>query len=465
MIVDRTGLEPGDYSGQVTVTSAGADPGAVTVLMTVLEGPVLSLNTDLIQFGCDTNERTFTISNGGSGTLRWTVAGDQPWITADPDTGSTAEETDEITVTVDRTGMDPGDYSGVITVSPDVGEPQEVAVEICVREAPVLEVDPETLEFGSEETELVLIITNAGTGRLSWSVAEGETWLAVSPDSGSTAAETDEVAVTVDRNGLGAGDYTASIIITPNLGDPREVSVAMSVVDAPYSTSDGTVVIPADESNVIAGYESDGTLTLNGAVDYAEVIDPGDIVIGQDDEAAPNGFLRRVTAKTVQGEMVVLATEPAAMTEAFVGMEIWETHPLRPSDIKSTWLRQGCTLRNAKVDEAFQVGLACVLFDQDGDHNTTDDQIKLLGDYAFTADLFAGIEISSYALQRFECGIETESDVDLGLIAGMGREFDEGAEFDLAEFQLNAIALGGGGLARAGALPEGPCERRSDSVV
>ncbi|MBD3337381.1 MAG: hypothetical protein GF355_17855, partial [Candidatus Eisenbacteria bacterium] len=151
--VDRTGLDPGDYSGQVTVTAAGADPEVVTVLMTVLEDPILMLSTDLIQFGCEANERTFTIANSGSGTLRWTITNDQPWITVDPDTGSTGEETDGITVTVDRTGLDPGDYSGAVTVSPEVGSPQEIAVEVCVPEEPVLEVDPQSLQFGSEETE------------------------------------------------------------------------------------------------------------------------------------------------------------------------------------------------------------------------------------------------------------------------------------------------------------------------
>jgi len=83
------------------------------------------------------------------------------------------------------------------------------------------------VELGATETSGSFTITNsAGTGVLAWSLDdiiyhEGENWIVeISPESGETTG-TSKVLITVDRNGLAPGIYTAEIPVTSNAGSAR----------------------------------------------------------------------------------------------------------------------------------------------------------------------------------------------------------------------------------------------------
>ncbi len=210
------------------------------------------------------------------------------------------------------------------------------------------------------------------------------------------------------------------------------------------STPSTTTVIPPDSSAVIQGYDTAaGVVTMDESSYYAQQIAVGDILIGQDDVDAPNGFLRKVTAKTNQGGSVVVETGPATMMEAFEEMDIDETYSLSPADVKSVKLYNGATFPRDRYGKTFDVSLNCVLYDLDNDPGTTDDQIRLAGNYAFTADLFAKIKIKWFSLKKFETGIKTNQNANLDLIATMQWQFNEEVELDLAEFRLGAIPVGG----------------------
>ena len=185
--------------------------------------------------------------NGTSGTaseydIRYATSliTEQNWSTADsvaaPPTPQAAGS--EETFTVDglsdgtlyyfalKTVDDASNWSELSNVASDTtggGPPEE----------PLLVISPVALEFGSEQTEQLFTITNEGTGTLAWTVAEEETWLTVSPGSGSTTTEADDVTVTVSRAGLDPGDYTGTVTVTPGEGDPEDVTVTMSVAEEP----------------------------------------------------------------------------------------------------------------------------------------------------------------------------------------------------------------------------------------
>jgi hypothetical protein len=130
------------------------------------------------------------------------------------------------------------------------------------------------------------------------------------------------------------------------------------------------------------------------------------------------------------------------MMEAFESMHVAETRQLRPSDVDSVELYDGATFIPTKDDDLFNVDLEIVLYDQDGNHNTTDDQIRLDGNFAFSAAIFAEIEIYWFELKKFEVGIESGQDVNVDLTANLQWEFGDELEFDLAEFHLGAIWIG-----------------------
>ncbi len=210
-----------------------------------------------------------------------------------------------------------------------------------------------------------------------------------------------------------------------------------------YTTPSTTIIIPQDSGTAITSYDTAGTVVLGESSVYAQGVSVGDVIIGQNDTQAPNGFLRKVTSKTTQGNLIVLETEQATMMEAFETMDISETHQLKPSNVKSVKLLRGAKYFPNEDNDTFTVGLSCVYYDQDGDYETTDDQIRLDGEYKFTAALFADIEMDWFTLKKFEAGIETNQNVNVAVTANLQWKFDQEEKFDLAEFQLGAIPVGG----------------------
>jgi len=222
-------------------------------------------------------------------------------------------------------------------------------------------------------------------------------------------------------------------------------SVAPPVPEGPtYSIPDSTTVIPPEDSLIIQSYDpGNGAVTIDGTSEYAQDVAVGDIIIGQNETTAPAGFLRKITQKTDQRGMVVLQTEPAFMAEAFEEMSLSESVELRPSQVRSLKMINGSKFIADKSDKTFSVELGCVLYDQDGDESTTEDQIKLNGVYSFDAVLFADITIEMFELKKFETGIKTTKEATIDLKANLKWEFDRELSFDLAEFRLGAIPVGG----------------------
>ena len=77
---------------------------------------------------------SFTVSNGGTGTLVYTIADDSDWLTVSPDSGDAATETDTISVAYGPEDLTAGAYSALITISDDdaSNSPQTVTVHLTI---------------------------------------------------------------------------------------------------------------------------------------------------------------------------------------------------------------------------------------------------------------------------------------------------------------------------------------------
>lgn len=93
---------------------------------------------------------------------------------------------------------------------------------------PGLVIQPDSLDFDSTQTSLNFYISNPGTGTLDWSVSDDSDWIKVSPSSGNTTTETDEVTVTADTTGLNPGSYFGTVLVTSNGGEAA-VSVSITI--------------------------------------------------------------------------------------------------------------------------------------------------------------------------------------------------------------------------------------------
>ncbi|MEM3647055.1 MAG: lectin like domain-containing protein, partial [Thermofilum sp.] len=95
---------------------------------------------------------------------------------------------------------------------------------------PLLFLSPDSLDFGTELTQLSFTVRNDGGGALLWSASENIPWVvSLSSASGTLGSkESTSVAVTVERQGLSPGSYTGSISLSSN-GGAKEVEVKLAV--------------------------------------------------------------------------------------------------------------------------------------------------------------------------------------------------------------------------------------------
>ena len=90
--------------------------------------PALSVTPDTLDFSSDNNDLSITIRNSGGGTLIWSVGESVDWLGVSPTNGQATTENDVVTVTIDRTDLSPGTYSGNISVTSNGGNTTVAAV-------------------------------------------------------------------------------------------------------------------------------------------------------------------------------------------------------------------------------------------------------------------------------------------------------------------------------------------------
>ncbi len=90
-----------------------------------------SLSFSAIPGGANPPSQTLSITNTGSGVLNWAVSDDAGgWLSMSPTSGDCTTETDEVTVSVDITGLAEGTYNATITIGAALASntPQTVPV-------------------------------------------------------------------------------------------------------------------------------------------------------------------------------------------------------------------------------------------------------------------------------------------------------------------------------------------------
>src|SRR5208283_304335 len=240
-----TGLAAGNYSGTITLTAPGASgsPATVAVSLALAQTPSLGVSPTSLTFsgaagGTNPASQPVAIANNGGGTLTWSASSNQTWLTISPASGTGAANP---SVSVNTTGLAAGNYSGTITLTAPgaSGSPATVAVSLALAQIPSLGVSPTSLTFsgtagGTNPASQPVTIANNGGGTLNWSASSNQTWLTISPASGTGAANP---SVTVNTTGLAAGNYSGTITLTASgaTGSPATITVNLAVTQAPYT--------------------------------------------------------------------------------------------------------------------------------------------------------------------------------------------------------------------------------------
>jgi len=236
------GVEPSTYTIQAskngyktnstTVSVVAGEESSADIQLSPLT-PELSVSATSLSFGTSSTNLTFTISNTGVGTLTWSIISSSNWITINPTSGSTESESDVVTVTVDRTGMNYGNYYETITIASNTNSKTvDIIMTVANLNAPQLSAYPISLDFGTSAPEMSFYISNSGTGMLTWNITDDKSWISYSPNSGTTESEADEINVNIDRTGFLPGSYTGNIYISSDGGN-QTITVSMTIPDEP----------------------------------------------------------------------------------------------------------------------------------------------------------------------------------------------------------------------------------------
>jgi uncharacterized protein (TIGR03437 family) len=224
--VDGSKLAAGAYSGKVIVLStfAAGSPAVIPVTLTVTPGtisaPTTTLSFQQVQGGGAPATQNVTVS-GAPGPLPFTVTtgttDGHAWLTATPLTGTTPA-TLQVGLAAVAGTLPAGAYSGTVTITSAgaSGSPINIPVTLTVVSQQTFTASPTSLNFSyiigltAPPAQSFQVSSSGAAAPFSVTTPSSASWLQVSPTSGNTPAT---LSVSVNTQGLAAGNYTATIAI------------------------------------------------------------------------------------------------------------------------------------------------------------------------------------------------------------------------------------------------------------
>jgi|FLOH01.1.fsa_nt_gi uncharacterized protein (TIGR02145 family) len=180
------------------------------------------------------------------------------------------------------------------------------------------------------------------------------------------------------------------------------------------------------------------TFSKNDAIEKIKV---GDIIVSSEGE----GLLRRVTSIAIVNNEIIVQTGPATLTELIQQGLVDFKQQLAIPQIKSIeYHYNGIVLDTSNYkngDETqFDWNINTVLFDADGNMQTTGDQIKIEGDFTCDWQFIAKIDIGLIqGLKEVKFGFESNENINLQLIAGIQYSFEK--KYTLAKVNFTPIVV------------------------
>ncbi len=226
--------------------NAGSDSSAsLTVRLNVTEPPVmLTVTPDTLSFTVTastpiTQSLGLDISILGDSSLVWTAVWSAAWLA--PSVGSGVGST-SISVVIDAADLDTGQYVAPLQISASgaVNSPDTAWVVLDVMPAPPeLAVTPPSFLVTSvnyQNVDTFLIVSNIGGGLLAWQATSMESWVSISPDSGSNG---DTIWISPDTSLLSVGMQATQIgIVDTAASDSISVLFVVDVIEKPELSLD-----------------------------------------------------------------------------------------------------------------------------------------------------------------------------------------------------------------------------------
>lgn len=161
----RDSLNYGNYGGIISVSSDyGSKQINVSMAKQNPSAPQLTVIPTSLDFGTSNNNQIISVKNTGTGNLTWTASTSVSWIIISSISGTTTSiSPTNITVSVNKSGLSPNNYDGLILFSTNGGN-QSILVKMVVEQGTLT---PPTLQIiGTSTTNSISVgwtkITDAG---------------------------------------------------------------------------------------------------------------------------------------------------------------------------------------------------------------------------------------------------------------------------------------------------------------
>jgi len=215
-------------------------------------------------------------------------------------------------------------------------------------------------------------------------------------------------------------------------GTPNDIYLPLVMLDAGMPTAvipETTEILTDPTTQYLSSISEDGTVfTFSQTTPELDDVSPGDVIVGDITTNAPYGFLRKVTTVSSVGSQVIVETEDATLEDAIQDGGIRLSQTLTPDDIQETMQVTGVTLATASQPQGigtFYFTLDnVVLYDDDGDPGTTNDQITANGSITLEPSFDFGMVIRWFHLEELNftitatetAEIQIEADLEYPLI-------------------------------------------------
>ncbi len=227
-------------------------------------------------------------------------------------------------------------------------------------------------------------------------------------------------------------------VISCSKNEPNPVEPGEKEIIIPKTTKPLTV----DEinNNLVSITDDSTTFTFKNTLNNKYKFKKDDIIIIPNRE----GLLRKVTSVQKNNNKVVLKTTQGTIAEAIEKGKLSYKSTLSQKQIKKiSYFGKGTILENSSLgktnDTNFVFAIDKILYDVDGNNNTENDQIKLVGNFTMTTDIVFEIEVSWFKLQNVKYGFETNVTDNLSLLASIDYTLEK--EISLAHIIFTPIYL------------------------
>jgi hypothetical protein len=256
--INSESMPDGIFYGFIEALTNNAGKAVAEIQYAVSPKPVAHISSQEIIFANDQDEREISISNTGTGFLNWNLESTVSWLSFAPESGTLGMgESKIVKVTVNRTGIAPGELTTTITLSSNSIEANpSLNFAMQVSEKIEFHISVDEVLIGYLQQSNTFTIQNKGNITSTWTIDNNDVFLTFTPNSGTLLPEQSvQITVVVDRTNLLSQTYFSTARINDIQGYHKDLEIMTrnfieekwlfngTVLDAEYNRARDILII------------------------------------------------------------------------------------------------------------------------------------------------------------------------------------------------------------------------------